>query len=184
LLGWDESGVLPLLFRVALPSVILALALASVLGVTAVTMTGLVVLISLLGWTSRRALAVRPLLLQSVATIGLPWLLTLRLLPGLGEPGGGLTPLTVLALLWILHNWGEGRLLCAPDDWLGRGLLALAEIGIVVLLVVVRSPLWLGLLVVIWLPAWFLLYLGQPLQRVTVWWLAAMLISALALGQM
>lgn len=183
LFGWDNSGVLPLLFRVALPSVALALALASVLGVTAVGLTGLVVLISILGWTSRRALAMRPQLLQSIATIGLPWLLTLQLLPHAGEGTPALTPLTSLTLLWVLHNWGEGRLLCAPHDWLGRGLLALAEIGIILLLVLVRSPLWLGLLVVIWLPAWLLLYLGQPLQRVSVWWLAAMLISALALGQ-
>lgn len=184
LLGWDSSGVLPLLFRVALPSIALALALASVLGVIAVVMTGLLVLISGLGWTSRRALAVRPILLQSVATIGLPWLLTLQLLPAVDTASLTLTPQTLLILLWVLHNWGEGRLLCAPEDWSGRGLLALAEIGIILLLVVVRSPLWLGLLVVIWLPAWILLYLRQPLQRVSVWWLAAMLISALALGQM
>ncbi len=182
LLGWDNTGVLPLLFRVVLPSVVLALAVAGVLGVTAVWMTGLLVLVSVLGWTSRRSLEAQPILLQSIATIGLPWLLAAQLLPGTGEGGWPLSQAAMI-LLWVLHNWGEGRLLCAYDDRFGLLLLAVAEVGMVFLLVFMQAPLWLGLLVILWLPAWLLIYQHQPLQRVTIWWLGAMLISALALGQ-
>lgn len=182
LLGWDNTGVLPLLFRVVLPSVVLALSLASVLGVTAVWMTGSLVLVSVLGWTSRRSLAAQPILLQSIATIGLPWLLASRLLSATVEGGWSLAQ-TGIILLWVLHNWGEGRLLCAFDDRFGWLLLAVAEAGTILLLVFIQAPLWLGLLVILWLPAWLLIYQRQPLHRVTIWWLGAMLISALALGQ-
>jgi hypothetical protein len=182
LLGWDNTGVLPLLFRVVLPSVVLALALASVLGVTAVWMTGLLMLVSVLGWTIRRSLEAQPVLLQSIATIGLPWLLASQLLPTVQGAGWPLSQ-TGMILLWVLHNWGEGRLLCAYDDRFGLVLLAGAEVGMVLLLIFLQAPLWLGLLVILWLPAWLLIYQRQPLQRVTIWWLGALLISALALGQ-
>lgn len=180
-LGWDNTNVLPLLFRVALPSLVLAAAVALVLGPFALVLTGLVALISPLGWTMRRSLALQPVLLQSVVTVALPWLLTVRLMGG-ELNGGWVTPVTVLAALATLHHWGEGRLLRNHFDLFGAALLALAEVGIVTLLVVAQAPFWLGLLVICWLPPWLILLQRQPLQRVNFWWLAAFLVAALALN--
>lgn len=180
-LGWDNTNVLPLLFRVALPSLALAAAVALVLGPFALALTGLVALISPLGWTMRRSLAVQPVLLQSLVTVALPWLLTVQLI-GSGLAEGWVTPVTLLALLATLHHWGEGRLLRNHFDWFGASLLALAEVGVVTLLVVAQAPFWLGLLVIFWLPAWLVLLQRQPLQQVNFWWLAAFLVAALALN--
>ena len=180
LLGWDSANVLPLLFRVALPSLALAIAVALVLGPVALALTALVALISPLGWTMRRSLGVQPILLQSIVTVALPWLLTLRLTSThLSEQW--LTPVTVLAALATFHHWGEVRLLRNHHDWFGATILGVAEISIVGLLVWMRAPFWLGLLVILWLPAWLVLYQRQPFQRVSFWWLAALLVSALGL---
>jgi hypothetical protein len=181
LLGWEGANVLPLLFRVALPSLLLSSGVALVLGPFALTLTALVALISPLGWTLRRSLEVQPVLLQSLVTIALPWLLALQ------QIGGGLneswfTPATVLALLASVHHWGEGRLLRNHEDWLGAAILALAEIGIVTLLVIAQAPFWLGMLAVLWLPAWLMIYQRRPLGRANFWWLAALLVAALGLN--
>jgi hypothetical protein len=181
LLGWDGANVLPLLFRVALPSLVLAVAVALVLGPFALALTALVALLSPLGWTLRRSLAVQPVLLQSLITIALPWLLTLQLVTG-ALRGDWLTPATVLALLATLHHWGEVRLLRNHEDVIGVALLAAAEVGMVVLLIVAQAPFWLGLLAVVWLPAWLLIYQRQPLQRVNFWWLIALLVAALGVS--
>jgi hypothetical protein len=179
-LGWDSANVLPLLFRVALPSLALAAAVALVLGPFALVLTGLVALVSPLGWTMRRSLELQPVLLQSMVTVALPWLLTAQLM-GNGLNDEWVTPVTLLAVLATLHHWGEGRLLRNHFDSFGAALLALAEVGIVTLLVVAQAPFWLGLLVICWLPAWLVLLQRQPLQRVNFWWLAAFLVAALAL---
>ncbi|RIK38302.1 MAG: hypothetical protein DCC55_21590 [Chloroflexi bacterium] len=180
-LGWDNTNVLPLLFRVALPSLTLASAVALVLGPFALALTGLVALISPLGWTMRRSLALQPVLLQSLVTVALPWLLTVQLVGG-GLAEEWVTPVTLLALLATVHHWGEVRLLRNHSDWFGASLLALAEVGIVTLLVVAQAPFWLGLLVILWLPAWLVLFQRQSVQRVNFWWLAAFLVAALALN--
>jgi hypothetical protein len=179
LLGWDNTNVLPLLFRVALPSLILATAVALALGPFALMLTALVALLSPLGWTLRRSLALQPVLLQSLVTIALPWLLTLQL-TDLGDSWS--RPATVLAFVASLHHWGEGRLLRNHQDWFGAALLAIAEIAIVALLVIAQAPFWLGLLAVLWLPAWLTIYQRQPLQRVNFWWLAALLVTALGIS--
>jgi hypothetical protein len=179
LLGWDNANVLPLLFRVALPSLILAAAVALVLGRFALALTALVALISPLGWTMRRSLSLQPVLLQSLVTIALPWLLTLHLTSMSDEWS---RPAVVLALLITLHHWGEGRLLRNHQDWVGAIILAVAEIGMVTLLVVAQAPFWLGLLAVLWLPAWLTIYQRQPLQSINFWWLAALLVAALGVS--
>jgi hypothetical protein len=181
LMRWDSADVTPLLFRVALPSLVLALAVALVLGAFAVVLTGAVALICVLGWTSRRSLGVQPVLLQSLVTVALPWLLALQQIFGALD-AQWLTPAVVLALLLTVHHWAEGRLLRNHHDWVGAGLLALAEVGIVILFVVLQAPLWLGLLIVLWLPAWLILYQRQPLQRVNLWWLVALLVAALGVS--
>jgi hypothetical protein len=180
-LGWDSTHVLPLLFRVALPSLVLAAAVALVLGPFALVLTALVAFISPLGWTLRRSLGLQPVLLQSMVTVALPWLLTVQLTGG-GLADEWITPVTLMALLATLHHWGEVRLLRNHFDPFGAALLALAEVGIVILLVAAQAPFWLGLLVICWLPAWLMLLQRQPLQRVNFWWLAAFLVAALALN--
>ncbi len=182
LLGWDNAGAFPLLFRVALPSVILASAVSLVLGITALWMTGLVALVSILGWTSRRVLQLSPALLHSIVTIALPWALAINLFGHLGN-GTHWKLNLALVLLWVLHNWGEGRSIRSSDDWFGLALLAVAEVGIVLLFVLARTPFWLVPLVVLWLPAWLAVYQKQRLQRANIWWLLSMLVSSLAVGQ-
>jgi hypothetical protein len=182
LLGWDDHGMLHLLFRVGVPTVLLALAIALVLGYTAVWMTLLVIAISVLGWIGRHTVQNPPALLHSVVTVVLPWMLTLSLL-GLSRGADGWSAHGWLIGLWFLHNWGEGRVLRRPEDWLGVILLAVADLGIAVLLIVMRAPWWLALLSVLWLATWLTVYQRRSLHHLHFWWLLAMLISGLALGQ-
>jgi hypothetical protein len=167
---------------VALPSVLIATGLSAILGESALASTGIVIIVSILGWISRRSLQQAPVLLQSVVTIALPWLLAAHQLTGEIFSGAWVTSHTVLIALCTLHHWGEGRLLRTPADAFGVGLLALSEAGIFVLLLVRQTPLWLVLLILIWLPAWLLIHQKQPLERVNFWWLLAIFVSALAIS--
>jgi hypothetical protein len=181
LLGWDESGVLPLVLRVVFPTAALAFAIALVLGPTAVWLTGVVIVLGLVGWILRHSLGVIPATLHSAVTVALPWALTSAQMGAAHvEPDWNL--LAALAALWTVHNWGEGRCLRAADDWLGIGLLGIADVGLAGLLIVAKAPLWLALMSVLWLPTWLLVYQRRPLQRLNFVWLLAMLVSALALG--
>jgi hypothetical protein len=182
MLGWDSSGVMPLLSRVALPSILIAAGLSAILGESALALTSIVILVSILGWISRRSLQQSPVLLQSIITIALPWLLAAHQMTGEILSGAWVTSHTVLIGLCTLHHWGEGRLLRSPADVLGVGLLALSEASMVVLLIVRQTPLWLVLLVVLWLPAWLLIYQKQSLERVNFWWLLAIFVSAFAIS--
>ena len=190
-LGGNIGDVSPVLFRVALPSVVLALAVASVLSVQAVALTSAVVLISALGWLGSRYLGAPPAALHALVTVALPWWLALGLVaPGWSASGGA--AMVALIGLWTLHNWGEGRLLHNGEladeifgwqRWLGVGLVALADGGLIVLLLVSRSPLWLALFAIVALPTWLAVFLDRPTARLNVWWLAAMLASALGVTQ-
>lgn len=62
-------------------------------------------------------------------------------------------------------------------------LLILADIGIIILFLVLREPLWLAILAPLWLPTWFAYHQGAPVDRQPMWRLAAFLISAIAVGQ-
>ncbi len=181
LLGWDESGVLPLVLRVVFPTAALALAIALVLGPTAMWLTGVVMMLGLTGWILRHSLGRIPATLHSAVTIALPWALTMAQM-GAANMESDWHILAALAGLWTIHNWGEGRCLRAVDDWLGIGLLGFADIGLATLLVAAKAPLWLALMSVLWLPTWLLVYQRRPLQRLNFVWLLAMLVSALALG--
>jgi hypothetical protein len=181
LLGWDESGVMPLVLRVVFPAAALAIAIALVLGPTAVWLTGVVMMLGLAGWILRHSFGVIPATLHSAVTVALPWALTLAQLGAVSAEADGRL-LAGLAVLWTIHNWGEGRCLRVMDDWLGIGLLGVADIGLAVLLIAAKTPLWLALMSVLWLPTWLLIYQRRPLQRLNFVWLLAMLVSALALG--
>ena len=89
----------------------------------------------------------------------------------------------MLVFLWFLHNWGEMRVLRGAPDVVGIALLAAADLGVALLLITARQPIWLAVLVVLWLPTWLAVYRRQPMTRLNFWWLAALLVSAAAVGQ-
>ncbi len=181
LLGLDESGLLPLLVRVALPGLLLTAAIAAVLSSTALWFTLLVALATLLGWITRRTWNGAPTLLAAVVAIALPWTLTLWQLQPAATSSN--TVSLVLIGLWTVHQWGAARTARSPVDWFGKLLLAAAQLGILTLLIIGRAPLWLGILAILFLPTWLIIYLNQPMQRLRIWWLVALLLSALAVGQ-
>jgi len=182
LLGRDDHGVLHLLMRVALPSALLALLIAATLGSVAVGLTLTLLALGMAGWLIRHTIGHVPALLHSLATVALPWGLALGQM-GVSPADELWTAQLALAGLWTLHNWGEGRVLRHPADPLGIGLLAVGDLGVAVLLVAVRAPLWLAVMSVLWLPTWLLVARRRPLRRAQVWWLAGMWVSGLALGQ-
>jgi hypothetical protein len=182
LLGWDDNGVLHLLMRVALPSALLAIAVALTLGPAAVVMTGIILALGLAGWIVRHTVGYVPAAFHSAATVALPWAVTLALV-GVNPDQQFWIYHVVLLGLWAIHNWGEGRLLRSSSDLLGICLLVMSDLGLALLLVIIRAPLGLAFMSVLWLMTWVLIYRQRPLQRLNFWWLLGMLISALALGQ-
>ncbi|MCB0121163.1 MAG: hypothetical protein KDE58_02905 [Caldilineaceae bacterium] len=182
LFDWNHTQALPLLFRVGLPSLLLSGAVALVLTPVALWMTGCVFLISILGWIIRRTLQSSTTFLHSLVTVTMPWLLTLSLFGAELSDSQWAIHLVLIAL-WTLHNWGEGRNLRIIADPLGLLLLAVAEIGMICLLIFLRAPFWLALLVILWLPTWLSVYYRRSVQHLNFIWLLAMLLSAWALGQ-
>jgi hypothetical protein len=180
LLAGDHTDVWPTALRVGVPAVVLALLVAALLGVYAVGATLVVVVVAALGWTLRRTYTYGAPMLQSTVAVGLPWLLTVQQVAGLGQIDW--RPQIVLALCWVIHEWG-GLRNSQRSDWLGLLTLGVAQLGMVALLVAVQAPLWLAPLVVLLLPTWLLAYQQQPLRSLRAVWLAAMLLSAFALGQ-
>jgi hypothetical protein len=178
----DSDSALPLILRVAIPSLLLTLLVATALSVHAIWLTGGVLIVSVFGYISIRSFHATPLLLQSVVAITLPWVLTL-LQMGEGPAGEHWQSYMALAGLWTVHNWGEGRLLRNANDRFGAGLVVAADLGVALLMVKIRALLWLAILAVLWLPTWSAIISQQPARRLNVWWLAALLASAAALGQ-
>lgn len=182
LFDWNYVRAVPLLFRVGLPSLLLALVVAAVLDPLAIWLTGAVFLASVLAWIVRRTLHSSANFLHSVVTVALPAGLALNLFPPVS--GAEERPLYLLLLVfWTLHNWGEGRNLRSSAEPWGLLLLGVAEMGIVSVLLFVQAPLWLAFLILLWLPTWLAIYQGQNLRRFNFLWLAALLLSAWAVGQ-
>lgn len=182
LFDWNYTHALPLLFRVGFPSLLLSSAVALVLTPAALWMTACVFLISILGWIIRRTLLSSTTFLHSLVTITMPWLLTLTLF-GTQISDRQWALHLIFITLWTLHNWGEGRNLRTVADPLGLLLFAIAEIGIICLLIFLRAPFWLALLVILWLPTWLSVYYRRPVHHLNFVWLLAMLLSAWAFGQ-
>lgn len=182
LLGDNTAEMWPVLFRIALPAALVALLTATALGVEAVGLTVLLLIVTTFGWISTRRAHQMPILLQSVVSIGLPWLLG-ALLSGVlpGTPHWG--PLIGVVALQVLREWGLGRLQFSPADRLGLMVAASADIALGLLLIWLQVPLWLGLWFVASLPVWLTLLQQRPVARTAAWRLASILISAVAVGQ-
>lgn len=178
--GGSHHDLWPIAFRVGAPTISLALLVAAVVGREALALTGVVVALTIVGWTARHTLHQLPLVLTSLISIGLPWLLLLWL-----HAAQNMTLGVALAGLWTLHHWGEARILYDRLDAIAMLLLAVGELGVCALLIVGQAPLWLAAIVLLLLPTWLTIVqgraVGRPMQPL---WLAAMLLSALALGQM
>ncbi len=178
LLGLHGFSEQTLRVRMALPVLGLALLVAGVLGPMAVVLTGVALLASLAGWVGQRVDWVPSLLFHSVMAVGLPWALgVLAFAPADASSGllwwvGGLWT----ALLWLGHRHAAGG---SQVESLALGGIQLA---LVTVLGVWGSPVWVGLLVVLFLPTWIALLQGRSLHRIQVWWTLAMWISGLALA--
>lgn len=177
----DHGDVWALAFHVGFPTLLLTVFVAAALGVEALLLTMAVALLAILGWIARHTLQSVPIVLSALVTIGLPWLLLMhRVAPGsIGE-----WPALSLATCWVLHSWGETRILADPRDAVAMALLATAEVGICILLILMQAPLWLAMIILLFLPTWLMVAQGISVERrMQPLWLLAMLLSALALGQ-
>ncbi len=182
LLAFDESNALPHLFRIGAPTLLLACITALALGSGALLFTLAVALVSALGWVWRRTWQRPPAALHAVVTILLPWLLVLwQTSQIIAVEQAGV--ITTLAAFWTLHHWGETRSMLFVEDRVAPVLLAAAQVGIALLLIIVQEPFWLPVLAVFWLPTWLNVYRRHSLDGLSVWWLASLLVSALAVGQ-
>ena len=179
----DHQDVWPLAFRTGLPAVLLALLVAAVLGMEAILLTSAVLLVAVAGWTARHALGHIPGILAGLVSIGLPWLLVMRQMAPIGVEIEWLAPILLLSC-WVLHYWGELHILADSRDAKAMMLLATAEIGVILLLIVMQAPLGLAGVVLLLLPAWLMIAQGGRIgQRMQPLWLLALLLSALTLGQ-
>ncbi len=182
LLALDENNALPYLFRIGAPTLTLACIVALALGNGALLLTLAAALIAALGWALRRTWQRPPLLLQALMTVGLPWLLVMWEAGRTGENGYEAV-VVWLGLLWVIRHWGELRSLCLEEDRLALVMLGAADMGIVILLIIAQAPFWLPILAVLLLPTWLAVVRRQPLNGCNLWWLAALFVSALAVGQ-
>lgn len=177
----NHSDVWTLAFHVGFPTLLLATLAAAALGVEALLLTIAVTLLAIFGWIARHTLQSIPIFLAALITIGLPWLLLMRQIT---PDGVGEWPSLSLAACWVLHYWGETRILAAPRDTIAMALLATAEIGVCALLIFVQAPLWLAMIILLFLPTWLMMAQGVSVgRRLQPLWLLALLLSALALGQ-
>lgn len=182
LLGADDNDLWIYAVRIGVPTALMAVVVAAVLGTPALVLTGAALVLAALGWTMHRTLQRSPNLLAALMAVGLPWLLTLLQLQPSAFEAGAVAPLALLGL-WTVHHWGEVRACTHIHDWLGLALMGAAELALCVLLIVAQAPLWLAPIVVLLLPTWLVVQRRGTLSRVRFLWLAAMLLSAAALGQ-
>ena len=180
LFGRNTGDTLPVLFRIAFPTVVVTLLVASALGVPALVFTGLAIVVTLFGWINTRRAHTAPIFLHSVMTVGLPWLLASLLAGATLTDARGLT---LMAALWVVHQWGAGRLARVADDVLGLALLAAADVLIGAVLIWLQTPLWLAVWFACALPTWFAVAQRTSVRRVALWHVGALLACAAAVGQ-
>jgi hypothetical protein len=181
LLDLDTANSMPYVVRIAAPTLALALLAAAALGRAALVGTALLAAITVFGWIVRRSLHVSAPSLHALAVVALPWWLALA---EFGPGAGGAGFATALLVLWTVHHWGEARGTVYAGDRVAPLLIGAAELGLAALLIYAKAPIWLAILAVLALPTWIAVYQRQPLGGQRAWWLAAMLISAAAVGQL
>lgn len=179
LFGMDGPSILALIYKVALPAIFLALVVSFILDPVALWLTLALIFVSTAGWLHQQIESIPIRLLFVLATVALPWLLVGLVL---GDDAK-LTVQLLLAGLWALHVWGSQSYQSDDPKVWGVAALAVAQAGIGLLLILLQLPIWLIFLTLFFLPTWLALYRGEPLERVRFWWVAALLTSGLALGQ-
>ncbi len=179
LFGLHGPGVLSILFRAWLPSVLAAFVVAFVIGTPAVWATLAVLGLSIGGWLHRQVALISVHALHSLVVVAIPWLLALTVF-GIDSWRGAHW---ALALLWTVHVWGGNHHLERPGERVGLAGMALAQCGISALLIVGQVPLALAVLGILWLATWLAIYRGQSLVSAQSSWTAALLISAAAISQ-
>lgn len=182
LLAGEDTGVWPYILRSGLPAVVVAFAVAAVLGQAALMLTAVLVIFTVLAWTLRRTLGGLPAILYCLAAVTLPWLLATALFAPAWDERAWLIAMALVGL-WTIHHWGATRNLLFGYDLPGLVLMGGAQLGICVLLIVAQAPLHLVFVVILFLPTWLAAAQRMPFGRLRVLWLAALLVSALALGQ-
>jgi len=179
LFGMDGPGILVVIYRVALPVIFLALVVSLILHPAALWLTLLLIGISTAGWLHHQVESIPIGILYALVTVALPWLLVVLVLGGETNQ----TPPLLLAGLWTLHFWATETHSAGGGNQLTLAVIAATHVGLALLLIFLQLPLWLVFLSIFLLPTWLAVYQGQSIQRVRFWWLAAMLTSGLALGQ-
>lgn len=180
LFGLDGPSILALIYRVALPCIFLAVAVSLILHPAALWLTLAVIGVSTAGWLHQQVESIPVRLLYVLVAVALPWLLVVVVLGEGAEP----TAQLLLAGLWTLHLWA-GQLHRTPSlQFFGMVGLGVAQAGMALLFVLLQLPLWLLFLSIFFLPTWLAIYRGHSLERVRFWWMAGMLISGVAVGQL
>ena len=182
LLAAERTDIWPYMLRSGLPPVVIAFAVAAVLGNSALLLTTVLVIVTILAWTLRRTLGGLPAILHSVAAVTLPWLIATTLFAPTWDERAWIIVLALIGL-WTVHHWGATRCLLFGYDIPGLALMGVAQFGICILLVFAQAPLQLVFVVILFLPTWLAAFQRMPFWRLRILWLAAMLTSALALGQ-
>ena len=179
LFGMDGPSILALIYRLALPAILLALVVSWLLHPVALWLTLAVIAISTAGWLHQQTESIPVSLLHALVTVAMPWLLIVLVFDGQANQ----TAQLLLAGLWTIHLWGTQTHQNGQGGALGIAALVVSQTGMAVLLIFLQLPLWLIFLALFSLPTWLALYQGQSLERVRFWWMAALLTSGLALGQ-
>ena len=184
LFGMDGPSILALIYKVALPGIFLALVVSFILDPVALWLMVALIAVSTAGWLHQQLESIPVRLLFVLAAVALPWLLVVLVLGVEAQ----LTVQLLLAGLWALHVWGSQSYQGDdPNVWghkmWGITAIAVAQAGIGLLLILLQLPIWLFFLALFFLPTWLALYRGESLERVRFWWVAALLTSGLAIGQ-
>ena len=179
LFGMDGPSILAVVYRVALPAIFFALVVSLLLPPAALWLTLILVAVSTIGWLHQQIESIPITLLSVLVTVALPWLLV-AFVAGAGTDQ---TNQLVLAALWTVHVWGAQTERSGGPKTQALAAIGASQVGIGLLLVLLQLPLWLIFFALCSLPTWLAFHRGQSLDRVRLWWVAAMLISGLALGQ-
>ncbi len=180
--GWREDDrSLMAVWRLGLPCLLIVSLIALVLGWKVVLATALALALCLAGWATRRLSGWPNPWAQALLTIGLPWVLGYWMLRPLD---GQAIALAAGLTVWLRAALGIARR--ERGAWLW---LALAQIGVIGLLIALRHPLWAAGVALVCVPTWWM-YLRARLTvpipvilaRAQVWWWLALLMSGWALG--